>query len=129
MTQNVFGAARVLLLLLMVLDAPQRSAAEIKEVCLTAYVMDTYCIDRTTLLDNPSINTLEGPDKHSIHCLVDVARCYDSGFELLSDPKEGETMHVRAFKLDETGFKKALALARDGLEGPWMHHVYRREID
>ena len=85
-----------------------RLAAAAEEVCLTAYVMDTYCIDRGTLLDNPSVVTLDHPEKHSIHCLVDVARCYDSGFELLVEPPAA----VRAFKLDNAGFAKAMALAR-----------------
>ena len=34
------------------------------------YVMDFYCIDRGTLLDNPNVNTLEGPDQHSVHWYV-----------------------------------------------------------
>ena len=29
--------------------------------------MDFYCINRGTLLDNPKVNTLEGPDQHSVH--------------------------------------------------------------
>ena len=32
--------------------------------------MDYYCIDRGTLLDNPSVVTLEGPDQHSVHWCV-----------------------------------------------------------
>ena len=86
-----------------------------KTVCLTGYIMDTFCIERETLLDNPSVATLEGPDVHTIHCLVDVARCYESGFEILVAPEPGGdgVTHVRAFKLDETGRKAALKLARE----------------
>lgn len=45
--------------------------------------MDHYCIDRGTLLDNSAVTTLAEPGRHSIHCAVDVAVCYDSGFSLL----------------------------------------------
>jgi len=31
------------------------------------YIMDYFCIDRGTLLDNPSVRTLEGPGEHSVH--------------------------------------------------------------
>jgi hypothetical protein len=34
------------------------------------YVMDYYCIERGTLLDNPGVNTLEGPEQHSVHWYV-----------------------------------------------------------
>ena len=50
--------------------------------------MDTFCIERGTLLDNPELKTLERPDAHSVHCLVDVPRCYESGFEVLVLPAE-----------------------------------------
>ena len=31
------------------------------------FVMDTFCIELKTLLDNPSIKTLEGPGNHTLH--------------------------------------------------------------
>lgn len=74
--------------------------------------MDTYCLNRGTLLDNTDVVSLEGPDVHSIHCLVDVERCYASGFELLQDPKEGSKVHCRAYKLDKVGNDKVIKLAR-----------------
>ena len=39
------------------------------DVCVVGYVMDTFCIERGTLLDNPALKTLERPDAHSVHCL------------------------------------------------------------
>jgi hypothetical protein len=86
------------------------ATAETKEVCVVGYVMDTFCIDRGTLLDNPSVKTLEHPEKHTIHCLVDVPRCYDSGFEILSP--SNDTKYCRGFKLDSNGNNKAHTLAR-----------------
>ena len=44
-------------------------------VCYTGYVMDMYCIYRGRLLDAPSLETLQNPGRHSVHCLVDVAQC------------------------------------------------------
>ena len=82
-----------------------------KEVCYLGYIMDTFCIERGTLLDNPKLVTLDNPDKHSVHCLVDVGRCYLSGFEVLVAPNSGKT-HCRAAQLDQNGNSAALALAR-----------------
>lgn len=44
--------------------------AAIKHFSFEGFVMDYYCIDRGTLLDNPSVVTLEGPDQHSVHWCV-----------------------------------------------------------
>ena len=41
-------------------------------VCVTGYIMDHFCIERGTLLDNPSTETLKNPEEHSFHCLLDV---------------------------------------------------------
>lgn len=85
-----------------------------KEVCVKGYIMDTYCIERGNLLDNPSVKTLEHPEKHSVHCLVDVGRCYNSGFEVLALPPNSNTnIYCRAIKLDETGNEIAHQLGRD----------------
>jgi hypothetical protein len=72
------------------------------------------CIDRGTLLDNNSVKTLEEPDRHTVHCLVDVPRCINSGYEILVDPEEGSNSdYGRAFKLDSEGNSRVLSLARD----------------
>mmetsp|Transcript_36208 Transcript_36208/g.71192 ORF Transcript_36208/g.71192 Transcript_36208/m.71192 type:complete len:344 (-) Transcript_36208:228-1259(-) len=81
-------------------------------VCMKGYVLDKYCIDRGTLLDMPSVKSLEGPEKHTIHCLVDVPRCYLSGFELLQDKQAGSTTHCRAFQLDRAIDTQVIQLAR-----------------
>ena len=74
--------------------------------------MDNYCIERGTLLDNPSLETLQNPDKHSIHCLVDVASCRNSDFELLSLEADDDGVHCRAYTLDDTGRSLSVDLAR-----------------
>lgn len=56
-------------------------------ICTVGYIMDTFCIERGTLLDNNSVKTLgaEGPIQHSVHCLVDVPSCVNSPYEVLHD--------------------------------------------
>lgn len=81
--------------------------------CYTGYVMDKFCINRGTLLDNPRIVTLEEPDKHSVHCLVDVSACFNSGYEILAPVSNGGTPYTRAFELDSPGNMKVIALARE----------------
>jgi hypothetical protein len=72
-------------------------------VCFIGYVMDTYCINRGTLLDNPSVKTLEHPEEHTVHCLVDVQQCTASGYQLLLDPPAGSTTYCAAYTLDAAG--------------------------
>ncbi|RHY35889.1 hypothetical protein DYB34_014171, partial [Aphanomyces astaci] len=50
----------------------QNCSAQGKNVTATGFVMDNYCIDLGNLMDNPTVKTLEGPEVHSIHCLVDL---------------------------------------------------------
>lgn len=81
-----------------------------QQVCYTGYVMDVYCINRGSLLDTGD-STLERPDRHSLHCLVDVSSCRSSGYELLTPDKINGT-HCRAYKLDARGNSLAIDLAR-----------------
>ena len=43
--------------------------------------------NRGTLLDNPSAETLENPERHTVHCLIDVGICNGSPFHILTDPR------------------------------------------
>ena len=36
------------------------------------FIMDDYCITDGFLLDNPSVFTLEEPEKHSVHWYVHI---------------------------------------------------------
>lgn len=75
--------------------------------------MDLYCIGRGTLLDNPSVKTLVNPEKHSVHCLVDVGVCTGSGYEVLIDPAGGsDDVYSRGIRLDDAGNQQVIALAR-----------------
>lgn len=84
-----------------------------QEVCLEGFIMDQYCIDRGTLLDDPGTDTLDEPELHSVHCLVDISSCTNSGYEILTDPQPGSTKYCRTFRLDDAGETMAIALARE----------------
>lgn len=83
-----------------------------EDVCFEGYVMDLYCINRGTLFDNPSLSTLEHPINHTVHCLVDVPNCYNSGYELLAPEPNADGTYCRAYVLDEPGNEKVLVAAR-----------------
>eukprot|EP00996_Jenningsia_fusiforme_P002452 NODE_3281_length_1008_cov_28.840459_g3018_i0.p1 GENE.NODE_3281_length_1008_cov_28.840459_g3018_i0~~NODE_3281_length_1008_cov_28.840459_g3018_i0.p1 ORF type:complete len:281 (+),score=47.00 NODE_3281_length_1008_cov_28.840459_g3018_i0:52-843(+) len=104
------------LLLLFILECvPGQST----EVCVEGYIMDKFCILRGALLDNPSLRPQRDPDRHSIHCLVDIDQCVSSGYELLKDPADGDAVYGRWVELDATGNELVLKLAREtGLAGP-----------
>lgn len=76
--------------------------------------MDSFCINRGTLLDNPKVVSLEGPDQHSVHCLVDIASCYTSPFEMLVSPyaEDQKVLHSRGWRLNDAGREAMIALGR-----------------
>jgi len=102
-------------LLLMALGLVHVSEAALQagdNICVEGFVMDFYCINRGTLLDNPSVRTLEDPGKHSVHCLVDVSSCVSSPFEILLDPRDSEPLYRRGWQLDETSKQQGIELAQ-----------------
>ncbi|KAL3926260.1 MAG: hypothetical protein SGARI_005667, partial [Bacillariaceae sp.] len=73
-------------------------------ICVEGYVMDQFCIDNGVMIDNGR-TTLEEPQLHSVHCLVDVSVCVATMFEILADPPvegSGSNMYGRGFAIDET---------------------------
>jgi len=89
-----------------------------KEVCVEGFAMDWYCINRGTLLDNPSVVSLDEPDRHSVHCLVDVERCWKSGYEILLPNPTGDPKFGRAYRLDDRGNDLVIQVARGvGMSG------------
>lgn len=91
--------------------------------------MDNFCIERGTLLDEPSTVTLLNPERHSVHwyafpflpcikltfhfccSLIDVPPCYNSNFEILAPPSNGETLYNRAFQFTDDGKAGLIGLA------------------
>lgn len=95
---------------LLVADAQEISNGD--TVCTEGYIMDKYCIDRRTLLDNPSVTTLKNPELHSVHCLVDVSFCRNSGFVVLHDPVQAGGLYTQGYALDDPGTQALVDLAR-----------------
>jgi len=91
--------------------------AEIKvgdEVCITNYIMDKLCINLGYLLDNPSVPTLEGPEKHSTWCLVTKPECVESGYVVLTDKDEDTGMHCLGYRIEDSD--PVLAAGRESSE-------------
>jgi len=93
-------------------SSTERALAVGDSICTEGYVMDTFCIDRGTLFDNPTVMTLEDPSVHSIHCLVDVNSCVTSPYELLLDPTSPGQFYQRGWRLDAAGHDMAVNLAQ-----------------
>ena len=79
------------------------------EICAEGFVLDTFCIQRNTLLDNPTVFSLQEPEQHSLHCLVDVASCYTSPFEILVGSGGS---YSRGWRLDDAGRQAMVTLGR-----------------
>eukprot|EP00978_Attheya_sp_CCMP212_P000661 scaffold1312_cov54-Attheya_sp.AAC.5 len=103
------------LLLVLLLGETRKGVTALEvgdNVCIEGYIMDLFCINRGTLLDAPSVQTLRNPEKHSLHCLVDVTQCRRSGYNLLLDPQEQGGLYARLFQLDDIGNEMVLTEAR-----------------
>ena len=101
LTMTVLGQAQA--------QAQQQQQQE--RVCVTGYPMDNFCIQLGNLLDN-GLPTLGNPDRHTIHCLVDVGQCRNSGYEILAEPRDANGNFRRAYDLDSRGNELVLQEAR-----------------
>jgi hypothetical protein len=78
--------------------------------------MDHYCLYDTpgqTLLDTGDV-TLQFPDRHTIHCLVDVGVCRAGPFYILGDPmiQNNGDLYTVEYVLDDAGRLTLIDLAR-----------------
>ena len=94
--------------LIFALALASRLVASQNETCYTGYIMDKFCIDKGFMIDN-GLPTLKQPENHSVHCLVEIPFCVDSGYEVLVDVNASE--YQRAVELDSTGNTMVRALA------------------
>lgn len=62
-------------------------------------------------MDNSAVKTLEHPEVHSIHCLVDVGSCVRSGYRILVKD-EGADLYREDVQLDNNGNDMAVVAAR-----------------
>ena len=76
------------------------------------YPMDNFCIDRKFLLDRPGVRTLQHPEQHSIHCLVDVPWCYNSLYALLKPPAAPGGDYTVLYQLGQAGTTLVLDAAQ-----------------
>ena len=86
------------------------------DVCFEGYVMDRFCINAGSLMDNPGVKTLVHPEMHSLMCLVDQSVCRDSGYEILAPlPTPTSTAaYCPAYRIGgASGFDKTITLARE----------------
>ncbi|KAJ3416142.1 hypothetical protein HDV05_002787 [Chytridiales sp. JEL 0842] len=78
------------------------------------YIMDNLCIDLGTLLDNPSVKTLQNPQEHTIHCLIDVKSCVNSGYAILEKipdaPADAEVQYRVKYQLGQEGTQTLITL-------------------
>ncbi|CAB9497341.1 expressed unknown protein [Seminavis robusta] len=88
----VFVVTSALLLVSVTGQQPSGDVSVGQEICTAGYVMDEFCIDFGKLLDAQEFETLNNPEEHTMHCLVDVPKCYDTPFHILSAPLPGDTM-------------------------------------
>lgn len=106
--------AKSVALMLAAAAAPvSTSAQEIEigqEICVTGYIMDTFCINLGRLLDDRDRNALLHPEDHSFHCLLDVGVCFNSGFQVLGEKNE-DGVHCLGYRLDDPD-DKIVAMGR-----------------
>lgn len=63
-------------------------------------------------MDNPSVVTLEGPERHSVHCLIDILSCFNTPYEILTDPTTPGGLFNRGWRLSDAAKSDVVALAR-----------------
>jgi uncharacterized membrane protein len=90
------------------------SALEVGDnICTEGYIMDFFCINQMRMIDNGLV-TLEQPDRHSVHCLVEVGSCINerSPFEVLIDPVVPGAQYSRGWRMTESSKEDMIMLAQ-----------------
>ncbi|KAL7465683.1 hypothetical protein ACHAXS_006005 [Conticribra weissflogii] len=72
------------------------------QVCITGYVLDGLCITQGFFLDAQDTKSLEFPEEHTFHCLIDPPQCVESGYQVLGPKNETTGMHCLGFRFDNT---------------------------
>eukprot|EP00245_Coleochaete_scutata_P006443 TRINITY_DN20885_c0_g1_i1.p1 TRINITY_DN20885_c0_g1~~TRINITY_DN20885_c0_g1_i1.p1 ORF type:complete len:179 (+),score=28.26 TRINITY_DN20885_c0_g1_i1:110-646(+) len=84
-----------------------------KSVTAEGFLMDKFCIDRGVLFDNETAITLQNPEVHTIHCLVDIQSCVDSGYVILAPPASSGGKYSVKYELGAEGSALAKTAAED----------------
>jgi len=103
---------RVILLLSLLNGFITSHALEVGDnLCVQGFVMDKFCIDAVQMIDNGK-DTLEKPFEHSVHCLIDLPICYNSDYEVLTDPTTEGGLYSRGYRLTPISKQSVVELAR-----------------
>ena len=70
--------------------------------CVSSILSLSVCIDLGHFLDDADNTPLENPELHSFHCLLDVDRCRESGYLVLTDKQAATDRHCLGYRLDDT---------------------------
>lgn len=81
------------------------------QLCIQGFIMDYFCIENGNMIDNGRV-TLEEPDRHTVHCLVDVGICVETAFEVLVESPQAFTSYSRGYRLDDSSKTDIIRLAR-----------------
>ena len=106
----------VLLLILQII-----SVSKSVEITVTGPLVDLYCWDdRNGIAWDTGISLKTNPYSHTVHCLVEVSICKDSGFAIVHIP-DGSSEYEIQYLLDDTGNQLAIdemELLPAGRNGP-----------
>ena len=84
------------------------------EVCITGYIINSSCMQLGNLLSESDIIP-KNPDD-SFHCLLDVDRFEDIGYDVLGEKRDDADTRCLGFRLDDAGITKTTrrATSRQG---------------
>jgi hypothetical protein len=77
----------------------------------SGYLTDIYCWELPGRVAIDGAEMLKRPDRHTVHCMVDIPECINSGYGVLDKP-EGASEYTLKYKLDAAGNAMALNLLR-----------------
>ena len=110
-----FSALPSLMLAVVLLLSSWRCAdgQQAEEVTVTGQLVDLYCWDT---LNGVALDTGEDlkryPTRHTVHCLVEVGVCKNSGFAIVNKA-EGSELYTVSYLLDEPGNARAIELMEE----------------
>eukprot|EP00039_Didymoeca_costata_P026225 m.15335 g.15335 ORF g.15335 m.15335 type:complete len:197 (-) comp5361_c0_seq1:74-664(-) len=84
-----------------VVGAQCAAAPGATEIEVEGFVADIFCLKRGTSLDK-NLNMFLYPENHTLHCLVEVGVCVESGYAIMKEPAQGESEYGVSYALDDS---------------------------
>merc|ERR1719148_48327 len=82
-------------------------------VTVTAPLVDLYCLDtKKGIAWDTGDNLFDDPYSHTVHCLVEVSFCRESGFVMMHKP-DGDSQYSVQYTLDDAGNAQAIEEMRE----------------